>query len=477
LGLAIAAAGVALLRSAMPTDAVPYSVHWELDARAVIYTTLVAAFTGIVFGLAPAVQAGRLNMVDTLRDGGRGAGTSGRKARLRNAFVVVQIALALVLLVGASLFIRSFVNLRAADTGFDTAPILTMRFYMTGDAYAADQPKVSRVDDIVQRIESLPGIEAAFASNYIPLDSGGGGGPIVIDGRTAARGEEPVASFIAVTPHFHQTLGLALIKGRNFTDAEGMTRSAVAVIDDVMARRSWPDEDPIGKRFRLAESAEQARQDQAEWFTVVGVAPAIRRPDVDDRRPPLPAAFVPYPYAPTPNTGLTIRAGSRANAAGAVREAIRASDPGLAVFNVRRMDDVRLLIYWQYQLFGIMFGVFGAVALFLAAIGVYGVLSFAVSQRTQEIGLRMALGAERKRVLRMVVRQGLTLAAIGVLFGLVGAFGVTRVIRTLLYRVTPTDPVSFVGVAAFLTLIAVLASYLPARRATTVDPVVALRND
>jgi putative ABC transport system permease protein len=379
--------------------------------------------------------------------------------------------------VGASLFIRSFVNLKGAETGFDTAPLLTMRFYMTGEPYAADQPKVSRVDDIVRRIESLPGIEAAFASNYIPLDAGGGGGPIVIAGRTAAPGEEPVASFIAVTPHFHQTLGLPLIKGRNFTDAEGMTRSAVAVIDDVMAKRLWPDEDPIGRRFRLADTAAAARQEQPEWFTIIGVAPTIRRPDVDDRRPPVPAAFVPYPYAPTPNTGLTIRAASPASATAAVREAIRASDPGLAVFNVRLMDEVRLLVYWQYQLFGIMFGVFGAVALFLAAIGVYGVLSFSVSQRTQEIGLRMALGAERERVLRMVVRQGLTLAAAGVLFGLLGAFGVTRVIRTLLYRVTPTDPVSFLGVAAFLTLIAVLASYLPARRATTVDPVVALRSE
>src|SRR5262245_27285249 len=173
LGVAIAAAGVALLRAAMPVDSVPYSVHWELDTRAIAYTTLVAALTGVVFGLAPAIQAGRLNMVETLRDGSRGTGTSGRRARIRNAFVVVEIALALILLVGASLFIRSFVNLQGADSGFDPAPILTMRFYMTGDVYDGDQPKVSRVDDIVQRIEALPGVEAAFASKYIPLDAGG----------------------------------------------------------------------------------------------------------------------------------------------------------------------------------------------------------------------------------------------------------------------------------------------------------------
>jgi len=477
LGLVVAAAGVALLRAAVPIDSVPYSVHWELNARAIVYTTLIAALTGIAFGLAPAIQAGRLNIVDALRDGSRGAGTSGRRAKLRNAFVVVQIALALVLLVGASLFIRSFVNLQAADTGFDAAPILTMRFYMTGDTYDGDQPKVSRVDDIVRRVEALPGVEAAFASNYIPLESGGGGGSIEVDGRTAARGEEPVIRLIAVTPHFHKTIGVPLTRGRSFTDAEGMTRAPVAVIDEVMAKRLWPDEDPVGRRFRLTEKSADTLQLQSEWFTIIGVAPAIRRPDLDDRRPPIASAFVPYPYMATPNTGLTIRAANPGASTAAVREAIRASDPGLAVFNVRLMDDVRMLIYWQYQLFGVMFGVFGGVALFLAAIGVYGVLSFSVSQRTQEIGLRMALGAERQRVLRLVVRQGIVLAVVGVVFGVIGAFGITRVIRTLLFRVTPTDPVSFIAVSLFLTVVAALASYFPARRATTVDPVVALRSE
>ena len=299
-----------------------------------------------------------------------------------------------------------------------------------------------------------------------------GAAPQSCEGRTVARGEEPGITLVGVTPHFHQTLGLSLIKGRDFTEAEGMSRSAVAVIDDTMAKRLWPDEDPIGRRFRLVDAAAD------DWFTIIGVGPAIRRPNFDDRQPPIPAAFVPYPYAPTPNTGLTIRV--EANPTGvtaAVRKEIRASDPGLAIFNVRTMDEIRLRGYWQDRLFGVMFGFFGAVALLLAAMGVYGVLSFAVSQRTQEIGLRMALGAERHRVLRMVVRQGVALTLLGVLFGLVGAFGVTRVIGTLLYHVTPTDPASFLGVSLFLTLIATIASYLPARRATAVDPVVALRNE
>lgn len=472
LGLAIAYVGVVLLQNAIPPDSVPYYIHWEVNARAVAYTTAISALTGIIFGLAPAFHAGRLDLLEALRDGSRGTGTSGRRARLRGGLVVAEVAVALVLLVGASLFVRSFMNLQGASPGFDTAPLLTLRFFMAGDPYRDDEAKTRRVDDIIDRLEGLPGVEAAFASNFIPLDAGGDGGSVIVDGRTVAPGEAPAIAFIAVTPHVFKTLGLAMLKGRDVTDAEGMSRSPLAVIDDTMARKLWPGEDPIGRRFRLVE------READEWFTVIGVAPDVRRDDIGDDRPPIPTAYVPYAYGPTPNTGVTIRtAASPASLAGAARNAIRASDPGLAIFNVRTMEDLRALGFWQFRLFGIMFGFFGAVALILAAIGVYGVLSFAVSQRTQEIGLRMALGAGRGDVRGMIVRQGLTLAGLGVLLGLAGAFGVTRVIATLLYNVTPTDPISFGSVAVFLTFIALVASYLPARRATAVDPIVALRNE
>ena len=472
LGLAVAYVGVVLLRNAMPVDSVPYSVHWALDLRTIAYTIAIATLTGIVFGLAPAIQAGRLNLVEALRDGSRGSGTSGRRARTRHTLVVVEVALALVLLVGASLFVRSFINLQGASAGFDTSPLVTMRFYMVGDTYADDRSKIDRVDDIVRRIEALPGVERVFASNYVPLQAGGGGGLAIADGRPVRPGEELRISFIATTPDLHRTLGIAMLRGRDFSEAEGMTRSPVAVIDDTMARRLWPDEDPIGRQFHLADGR------PGESFTVVGVAPMIGRDDTSDDRPPVPTAFVPYPYAATPNTGLTIRSATDPAAiSGAVRTAIRASDPGLAVFNERTMEDLRQLSFWQQRLFGIMFAVFGGVALVLAAIGVYGVLSFSVSQRTQEIGLRVALGAARGDVLRLVVQQGVGLAGLGVAVGLIGAFGVTRVIGTLLYNVEPTDPISFGGVAVFLGLMAFVASYVPARRATAVDPIVALRNE
>jgi putative ABC transport system permease protein len=472
LGLALAYLGVWLLDGAVQRDDIPYYIHWDISPRVIAYTAIVSGLTGIVFGLAPAAQAGRLNLVESLREGGRGSGQSGRRAQLRNTLVVAEVALALVLLVGASLFVRSFFNLQGASAGFDTAPLMTLRFYMTGDTYAGDEPKIQRVDDIVRRVEALPGVQSAYASNYIPLGGGGGGGSAIVDGRTFPRGEEPNIGFTGVTPHFFKTLGVSLIQGRDLTEAEGMSRTPVAVINQTMAKKLWPETDAIGRRFRLAGT------EPIEWFTVIGVAPDIRQFDLDDDTPPFPVAYVPYPYGATANTGLMIRVGTNpAGITAAVRGEIRASDSGIPLFDVRTMEEVRTRGFWQFRLFGQMFGIFGAAALFLAAIGVYGVLSFSVSQRTQEMGVRIALGAARRDVLRLVVRQGVLLCLIGIAVGLAGAFGITRVIRTLLYNVTPTDPISFGGVALFLTAIAFVASYVPARRATTVDPIVALRNE
>ena len=473
LGLAIAYFGVWLLDQAVPPDQVPSYLHWEISGRGIAYTIIVSALTGLVFGLAPVLQAGRLDLQETLRDGARGSGHSRRRARLRNALVMIEVAVALILLVGASLFVRSFLNLQSASPGFDTAPLLTARFFMTGDTYATDEQKAQRVDDIMRRVEALPGVVAAFASNFVPLDAGGGSGHAIVDGRAAPAGEEPAILFTAVTPHLYRTMGLSILKGRDFLDAEGAGRTPVAVINETMAEKLWPGTDAIGRRFRLVET------EPAEWLTVIGVAPDIRMFDRNDDKPPIAAAYVPYRFAGFENIGLTIRAANNnpAALAAAVRSEIRASDAGLPIFSVRTMEDLRRERFWQFRVFAYMFGIFGAAALFLAGVGVYGVLSFSVSQRTQEMGVRIALGASRAAVLGLVIRQGAMLALIGVIAGLVGAFGITRVIRSLLYNVTPTDPLSFGGVTLFLAGIAVLASYLPARRATNVDPIIALRNE
>ncbi|HEX2444954.1 MAG TPA: ABC transporter permease [Vicinamibacterales bacterium] len=471
IGLALAVLGLRWLDSAIPPDDIPYYIHWSVDRRAMIYTIIVAILTGIVFGLAPAFQATRTNLHESLKEG-KGTGGQGRRAWLRNTLVVVEVAASLVLLIAASLFVRSFMSLQDRNAGFDASPLMTLRYFMTGDAYQTPESRSLRTANIVRRVEALPGVRAAFASNMIPLGGGGGGGRVTVEGRSFPKGEEPSIGFTAVTPHMYRTLGVSVQRGRDFTDAEAESKQPLAIVNETMANRLWPNQDALGRRFKVA-----GEDTGDEWFTVIGVAADFFHSEIDDQDPLFPAAYVPYSWMPTPNTGLTIRVdGDPAQITAAVRAAIREADPNIPLFQIRTMSELRELGMWQYGLFGKMFSLFGALALFLASIGVYGVLSYAVSQRTQEIGVRVALGADRAAVLRLIVGQGLWLAGIGIVAGLILAVPTGFLIRTLLF-VPPTDPISFVVVAVFLTLVAIFASYLPARRATAVDPLIALRTE
>jgi putative ABC transport system permease protein len=472
-GLALAYAGNELIRRAIPPDDIPYVIRWDLSGTVLLYTVAIAVGTGVLFGLAPALQTRYLNLQTALREGGRGTGGVGPRARLRSALVMCEVALSLILLVGAALFVRSFLNLRDAETGFDIAPLMTMRLYMTGDAYASEDVRARRGEEIVRQVESIPGVVAAFASNWVPLSGGGGGARILIDGRSWPDGEEPFVGFNAVTSHVFKTLNVQLTRGRDFTDAEGQARRPVAIINETMAARFWPNEEPIGRTFRIKDPA------ITEPFTIIGLVRDVQHFEIEPEDEDIANAYVPYPYAATPNTGMTIRVASgdpTAITAG-VREELRRIDSGIPLFAVRSMVEVKRLGSWQFGLFGWLFSAFGAVALLLAVTGVYGLLAYAVSQRTQEIGVRVALGAKRGDVVRLIVGQGLRLAVIGVVIGIVGAFGVTRVVASLLYNVTPTDPLTFVGASLFLTLLAALASYVPTRRATAVDPLIALRSE
>jgi putative ABC transport system permease protein len=472
-GIALAYVGNDLVRRAMPPDNVPYTVQWEISWMVLLYTVAVALGTGILFGLAPALQTATLNLQSALKEGGRGTGGVGPRTRLRSALVICEVGLSLVLLVGASLFVRSFLNLRDIDVGFDATPLMTLRTFMTGDAYSTEDSRIRRVEEIVRGIETVPGVEAAFASNWVPLSGGGGGGRILIEGRTWPAGEEPFFGFTAVTPHFLRTLNVQLTRGRDFTDAEGQSRAPVAIISEGMAERFWPNEDPVGRQFRLTDPQ------ITDSFTIIGVIRNIRHFQVDPEERETAHAYVPYPYAPTPNTGLTIRvaAGDPAAITPGVRAEIRRLDSGIPLFAVQSMPEVKRVGSWQFGLFGWMFSAFGAVALLLAVTGVYGLLAYSVSQRTQEIGVRVALGASRRDVSRLIVGQGLRLAGAGIVVGLIGAFGVTHVVASLLYNITPTDPVTFAGASLFLVAVAMFASYVPTRRATAVDPLIALRSE
>ena len=470
LGILIAVVGSRLIYAQIPPDDVPFYITWSVDARSLAYAIVVSTATALLFGLAPAIQTTKRELNDGLREGARG--NTGGRALLRNGLVVAQVSLALVALVGALLFVRSFRNMDGLDLGYDTRSVLTLRFYMTGDRYLPNGEKSRRVEDIITRIEALPGVESAFASNWIPIGGGGGGGPIEIEGRSLDARNRPGISQIGATTGVLETLGLPIRRGRGFTSADFYRD--VAVVNETMARRVWPDQDPIGQRYRV-----WTRDNSRNWLTVIGVTADAQLFGVDpgDQEAPA-AAFAPYPQGEAFSTGLSIRTtGDPAALTAAVRAAIRASDPNLPISFVRTLEDVQALAYWQFGLFGWIFGVIGGIGLLLASVGVYGMLGYAVSQRTQEIGVRMTLGADRTHVLKLVLGQGLRLAGLGVAIGLgLAALG-TPVARSLLYDVSPFDPFSFAATSTFLLVIALVASYVPARRAMQVDPLVALRDE
>jgi putative ABC transport system permease protein len=471
LGIAVAYWLLDIILASIPDGDMPYYFVFEINGIVLMYTVLIGVATGVVFGLAPALQASRGSLVTALKDGGRGSSGGGKRQRLRTALAVGEIALSMVLLVGAALFVKSFNNLRTKNGGIETSNLMTMRFFMSGTPYDSGFAINNRVDDVIRRVEALPGVVSATASNLIPLSGGGSGGQIEIEGKPVAnRADAPNAGWTGATSHWFSTLGVPLVAGRALTEDEARDRSTVAVINESMSKRFWPDGNALGGRFK------QLGDTSNTWFTVVGVSRDYTPNELDNPGPIGPQYVLSYRRLPTRNTGLMIRTtAAPAQITSAVRKAIRDSDPGMPVFQVATMEEVRQLGFWAPKLFGWMFAMFGLVALLLASVGVYGVIAYGVSQRTQEIGVRLALGAQPSDVVRLVVRGGAMLAFMGIALGLAGAFGVTRVIQSLLIDVSSYDPISFIGVTLFLTAIALFASYVPARRATRVDPLTALR--
>ena len=458
LGVLFAYLGVEWLTSAIPPAVqMPYYWDWSLNPRVLVYTSAVAVFTGLIFGLAPALHAARTDLQDSLKEGGRGASSS--RDRLRSALVVAEIALSLVLLVGASLFVRSFLNLQSIRTGLDMAPLMTLRFFMPGDRYQAGDAMSRRVDDVVRRVEALPGVASAMASGMVPLGGGGAGAGVSPRVRAVTPGEEPDVSYYGVTPHALRTLNLPCLPVAISPTPKAPAASGVAIVNQAFAAS------PVAGRGDVVGAAVPAdgRHVESSGSPSSACSPTSGCSRSGRRRLPR-YAFLPYAYAPSAEHGThdsrRRRRAGRHHRRGAGRRSAR-SDPTMPITQVRTGDEQRVLRFWEDRLMAWMFSVFGAVALFLASIGIYGVMSYAVSQRTQEIGVRMALGASRRHVLALILGHAGRIAAAGIVLGVIGAFGVTRIVGSLLYNVSTTDPLSFLATAVFLSLVALAASYVP----------------
>ena len=478
VGLALGRFFLELSVASWPEE-LPYWVRFDLDWRGTAFVLLVATLAALFSGLVPALRAARPDLVADLRDGARGTAGAASQ-RLQSALVVGQVALSLALLVGASLMMRSFLRLQAAPSGFVEQQLLTLRFYVAGDAYDRTERRADFVHELEERVLALPGVADAAVTSSIPTDDGGAPVRLVVERQPVPRGEEPGAIRIVASPRLFETLGAPLLEGRAFTPDEQRSPTAdVAIVNRALARRFWPD-GAIGQRLALVDGGGLRDDAPVSWLRVVGVAPDLQYEEFGEETASSRLnVFRPYASAPGRVLALLVRTRTQAPRAqaDAVRRAFRDADPGLAIWDVRTMDEVRAFTMWEQRFFGQLMGAFAGQALLLACLGVYGVLAYAVSQRIHEIGVRLALGARPQDVVGLVVRRGLLLGAAGAGLGLLLSLGVSRALAGVLYGVAPYDPASLAATAAALLVVVLAASLLPARRAAAVDPIAALRSE
>jgi putative ABC transport system permease protein len=476
LGLGLASAALWVLTAVDPASLPPLAPV-RLDLTVIAFTLLLAVVTTLLFGLAPALRTLHVDLVESLRDGGQHATLGHRRQRLRGTLVVVEVALAVVLVIGAGLMIRTLAALGDIDLGFNPDRVLTMRVTISGVKYRTNENVVHFFDELQKRVNALPGVEAAGIVRALPLATTVGDYFIDVEGFEEAPGREAKGDLQVVSHGAFQAMGTRLVRGRWFTEADTMASVPVVVVNETMARTYWTDPAAVvGGRIRLGSAVARP------WATVVGIVADERHQGVTGMIKE--KFFVPHVQWPVAtNGGDPIRSvfvvarttGEPLSLAGAVRDEIRQMDASLPIASVRSMDDVVAAALATPRLTGFLLGAFAAIALALAAVGIYGVLAYLVSQRTPEIGIRLALGADRRQVISMVLRHGLSLAAAGIAIGLVAALALTRLMQSVLYGVRPNDPVTFAAVTVALLLIALMASFLPARRATKVSPIIALR--
>jgi predicted permease len=465
VGLLIAYWGRDLLWSFRPPFFEENALDLSLDARVLGFTLLLALLTGIVFGLVPALQTSRSDLVTELKDKSSQPTSAGRRLSLRNLLVVSQVALCLIALIGAGLFLRSLRNAQEINPGFETEKMLVMSMNVGAQGYNQARG-IEYYRQVQERVQSLAGVQAASVSSNFPF-GGGLQRSIFIEGQDPPAGGRGVLTITnSVTSKYFETLGIPLLQGRIFNDSDRENTTRVAIINQAMAERFWPGQDATGKRFKFFGDE--------SFYEVVGIVGNINAIFLGEE--PRPIIYQPMLQSYSGLVALYVRTtGDPANLLGTVRNEVQSLDRNLPITNVSTMSDVIGQGLWAPRMGAALLAVFGVLALLLAAIGIYGVLAYSVSQRTREIGLRMALGAQQGDVLALVMRQGVELIGGGIALGLVASFLLARFISSLLFGVSTADPLTFAGTALVLAVVALLASYIPARRAARVDPMIALR--
>ncbi len=448
----------------------PRAHEITIDNRTLLFAIGLTVFTGILFGLVPAFQASSVDLNDSLKDNSKSATAGFQRNRFRSLLVVSEIALSLVLLIGAGLLVKSFIRLARVNPGFNTDNLLTVNITLPFAKYPELEKRTAFFEQLTEKLQAIPGVQAVGATSNLPLSGGNNHLTFIIEGRQAALlSDEPAADWRAISPDYFNVMGIRLMNGRAFSASDRKGTSEVIIINEVMAKRYWPGESALGKRIMIYDSGEPR-----PWREIVGIVSNIHHFNLKDE--PNPEMYV--PHLQRPQSSLTLVSHLTTNQQSvipAIREAVLALDKDQPVYNIRMMNQLVSESLATSKATMLLVGIFAVIALLLAAIGIYGVMAYVVAQRTNEIGIRLALGARSGDVLKMVVKQGMTTALVGIGFGLAAAVAVTRLMEKLLYNVNGTDPLVFVAVSLILTGVALVACLVPARRASKVDPMVALR--
>ena len=468
-GLLLALWGIELLIKMGPRD-IPRLDDISIDGTVLWFTAAASILTGIIFGLVPALKASKPDLNQSLKEGSRGTSESSNRYSLRNLLVVVQMALTLVPLVGAGLLVKSFLRLQQVNPGFVSENVLTMKVSLPAMLDEGDKAALF-FKQATERIEGFPGVESVGAVTVLPLIGTNNRTSFNIKSRPYPENQEPVAEFRAITPNYFRAMGIQVIRGRTFTEHDVKGKPGVIIINETMARRFWPDEDPLGQIMSIGVSVSE--NEPTEW-EIVAIVGDLKHFSLDSEA--VPEMYIPHTQQPWTSMTLVARSSmDPAQLAAAMRGQVLALDRNQPVSDLRTMNEIVRRSIAQQRFYMLLLALFAVMALVLAAVGVFGVMSYSVTERTREIGIRMALGAQTRDVLRYVVGQGMVFTLAGVVIGLVGSFLLTRFMTNMLYEVDAFDPVTFAAISLLLALVALLACYIPARRATKVDPMVALR--